>query len=145
MVIKGRSRRIGRVGKAIVSLSLVMSLQGCAVYMALNGEKEPNFNAFDVGSARWQVELQLGRPVSSVTSPDGKRTDVYEYEVGNEPSGGRASWHAGMDLMTLGMWEPFGTLFEVFQGRKRRVSVVHGSDGRVLEIIKEDSQTSRRE
>ena len=38
---------------------------GCSIAMALNGNQEPIFDAFEVGSSRKQVEIQLGTPVSS--------------------------------------------------------------------------------
>ena len=41
---------------------------------------------------------------------------MYEYEVGNEPSAGRAAGHAIMDLLTLGLWEIVGTPIEASQG-----------------------------
>ena len=42
-----------------VALSALM-LTGCSVAMALSGHPEPNFDAFEVGATRKQVEVQLG-------------------------------------------------------------------------------------
>ncbi|MCL4537391.1 MAG: hypothetical protein M1610_07365 [Nitrospirae bacterium] len=51
----------------------------------MSGKKEPNLGVVRVGSTRGEVQLHLGNPVTSVTLPEGKRVDVYEYEIGNEP------------------------------------------------------------
>ena len=89
----------------------------------MSGKKEPNLGAFRVGSSRGEVELQLGSPVSSVTTPEGKRVDMYEYELGNEPSAGRAIGHGVMDVLTFGLWEVAGTPIEGFQGEKKRLTI----------------------
>lgn len=107
---------------------------GCAVGMALSGEQEPDLGAFAVGATRGEVELQLGRPVSTASRPDGGRTDVYEYELGDEPSAARAIGHGVMDLMTLGFWEIVGTPIEATQGEKRRVVVEYDAKDRVMMI-----------
>ena len=48
------------------------------------------------------------------------RVDLYEYEIGNKPSAGRAIGHGVMDILTLGLWEIIGTPIEGFQGEKKR-------------------------
>jgi hypothetical protein len=78
--------------------SLVLS--GCSIAMALNGHPEPNFEAFEVGSTRKQVEIQLGIPVSSVARSDGQREDTYRYEMGNSPNGARATLYFYYDLVS---------------------------------------------
>ena len=75
------------VGVWILVLGTMVTLiaSGCSVGMALSGKREPNLGAFRIGSTRGEVELQLGSPVDTVTRPDGGRTDIYEYELHNEP------------------------------------------------------------
>ena len=109
--------------KGVLLVLVLIVLSGCSVGMAISGKEEPNLSAFRVGSTRGEVELQLGSPVSSVTTPEGKRVDMYEYELGNKPSGGRAIGHGVMDLLTLGLWEVIGTPIEGFQGEKKRVTI----------------------
>lgn len=49
-----------------ISISALLPLlSGCSVAMALSGTPEPNFEAFEVGSNRKQVEIQLGSPIAS--------------------------------------------------------------------------------
>ena len=102
---------------------LLFSISGCSVGMAMSGKEDPNFAAFRVGSTRGEVELQLGSPVSSVTIPEGKRVDVYEYEIGNKQSATRAIYHGVLDVLTVGLWEIIGTPIEGSIGEKKRVAI----------------------
>lgn len=113
---------------------LLFSISGCSVGMAMSGKEDPNFGAFRVGSTRGEVELQLGSPISSVTTPEGMRVDLYEYEIGNKPSAGRAIGHGVMDILTLGLWEIIGTPIEGFQGEKKRVTITYDKKDRVEAI-----------
>jgi hypothetical protein len=113
---------------------LLVGITGCSVGMALSGKKDPNLGALRVGATRGEVELQLGNPVSSVTTEDGKRVDIYEYEIGNEPSAGRAIAHGVMDILTWGLWEVVGTPVEGLKGNKYQISIAYDSDNRVIAI-----------
>lgn len=113
---------------------LLFSISGCSVGMAMSGKEDPNLGAFRVGSTRGEVELQLGSPVSSVTTPEGMRVDLYEYEIGNKPSAGRAIGHGVMDILTLGLWEVIGTPIEGFTGEKKRLTITYDKKDRVEAI-----------
>ncbi|MCX5718040.1 MAG: hypothetical protein NTW44_07045 [Nitrospirae bacterium] len=113
---------------------LLFSISGCSVGMAMSGKEDPNFGAFRVGSARGEVELQLGSPINSVTIPEGKRVDVYEYEIGNKPSAGRAIGHGIMDILTLGLWEVIGTPIEGFIGEKKKLTITYDKNDKVEAI-----------
>lgn len=125
---------LNRLAAVVVLGYLVILLEGCSVGMAMSGKEEPNLGAFRVGSPRGEVELQLGSPSASVTNPSGGRTDIYEYELGNKPSAGRAAGHAVLDVLTLGLWEIVGTPIEAFQGEKRRLSITYDANDRVVAI-----------
>lgn len=107
---------------------------GCSIAMALNGHQEPNFDAFEVGSSRKQVEIQLGTPVSSKILEEGKKEDTYKYEMGNSPNGGRATLYFYYDLATIGLAEPIFSLIEVFQGHDEYSYVTYSHDDRVVAI-----------
>ena len=92
----------------IFALLSSIALTNCSVGMAMSGKKTPDLGAVRVGATRGEVELQLGAPVKSTTLDDKSRIDVYEYEVGNDPSAGRAAGHAALDVLTLGLWEIAG-------------------------------------
>lgn len=118
----------------VVSFYAALTLSGCSVGMAMSGKQSPDLGAIRVGSTRGEVELQLGSPAQSATLPEGGRVDIYEYEVGNEPSAGRAIGHGVMDVLTLGLWEVIGTPIEGFTGEKRRIKINYGPDDRVTAI-----------
>lgn len=115
-------------------IASLLMLSGCSVAMALHGTPEPNFEAFEVGSTRKQVEIQLGTPVSTVALADGTKEDTYKYEMGNSPNGARATLYFYYDLGTIGLAEPIFTLIELFQGHDEVSKVVYGPDDRVLEV-----------
>lgn len=118
----------------LLAVYLLAATSGCSVAMALHGQPEPNFEAFEVGSTRKQAEIQLGTPVSSQALPDGKKHDTYQYEMGNSPNGARGTLYFYYDLATIGLAEPIFTLIELFQGHKEQSVIVYDADDRVLEI-----------
>src|SRR3990172_96958 len=125
---------IRRMAVSAVVVWLSLGLAGCSVGMALSGKPDPSLGAIRAGSPRGEVELQLGGPISSVTHADGKRTDMYEYELGNEPSTGRAIAWGILDVLTIGLWELAGTPIEALQGTKHRITIAYGPDDRVISI-----------
>jgi hypothetical protein len=119
---------------AALFLALSPALPGCSVGMALHGEREPNLAACRVGATRGEIEVELGPP-TSVASVEGGGTEcTYEYQVGNEPAAGRAALHAGMDFLTLGVWELVGTPTEALQGEDFQLIVTYGPDGKAQNI-----------
>ena len=109
-------------------------LGGCSVGMALSGKDTPDLGAVKLGATRGEVELHLGPPVASSTLENGFRADRYEYEVGNDPSAGRAIGHAAMDVLTFGAWEIIGTPIEGFKGTDRVVVITYDANDRVVQI-----------
>lgn len=113
------------MGKSLVLIALSCLLAaGCSVGMAMSGKKEPQLGAVRVGATRGEIELQLGAPVE-IREEGGGRLDVYEYEMGNEPSAGRAIGHGVLDVLTLGLWEIAGTPIEGIQGDKKRLIITY--------------------
>ena len=116
-------------------------LQGCSVGMAMSGKKQPELGAVRVGATRGEIELHLGSPVE-IAEVNGKRVDIYEYELGNEPSAGRAIGHGVMDILTLGIWEVVGSPIEGFQGEKKRLIITYNKDD-IVESIGTSSVTKK--
>ena len=112
----------------------LMMCSGCSVAMALNGSPQPDFEAFDVGSSRKQVEIQLGQPVNSETLDNGNIKDLYVFEVGNSPNGGRATMNFYLDFATLLLWEIPGTIIELMMGEDQETFVVYDQFDRVVRI-----------
>lgn len=123
--------------RAFVATALLggmcLGMQGCSVGMAMSGHRQPELSVIRTGASRGEVELQLGQPVEILES-NGMRIDVYEYELGNEKSAGRAVGHAVMDVLTLGLWEIAGTPIEGFQGEKRRLMITYDENDIVTKI-----------
>jgi hypothetical protein len=120
--------------RALGSIVLFGLLSACSVGMALSGGENPDLGAVKVGASRGEVEMHLGSPKSSITLADGRRTDLYEYEIGNEPSAGRAIGHGAMDVLTLGLWEVVGTPIEGVQGERYHATITYDRDDKVVEI-----------
>ena len=66
---------------------------------------------------------------------------MYQYEVGREPSPGRAVAHGVMDVLTLGIWEVVGTPVEVLKGDKLHLIVVYDKDGRLISATRSKSSS----
>ena len=110
------------------------SLSGCSVGMALSGSPNPNLGAVRTGASRGEIELHLGSPSNTTLLEGGHRADVYEYEIGNEPSAGRAAGHAVLDVLTLGLWEIAGTPIEGVQGEKYTATIEYDENDKVVDL-----------
>lgn len=119
----------------ILSLFCILVISsGCAVGMAASGGKKVRTEILEVGQSRLVVEEILGRPVSRVEDSKERRTDVYEFKVGDESSTDRAWLHGIMDVLTLTLWEIPASIYEGVQGDTLTMRITYGSDDRVIEI-----------
>ena len=116
------------------AITLLLLLYGCSVGMALSGKRQPNLMVVRVGAARGEIELHMGRPANSARLADGRSVDLYEYELGAEPSAGRAVLHGAMDFMTFGLWEIVGTPIEAYHGEKHELTITYSAADRVETI-----------
>ena len=115
-------------------LAATVLLSGCSVGMAVSGDHNPELGAVRSGVPRGEIEMHLGSPVKISSLNDGLVYATYEYEVGNEPSAGRAIGHGVMDVLTLGLWEIVGTPIEGFQGETHEVTVTYDEDDRAVAV-----------
>lgn len=122
------------VVRLMAGLALTSTLSGCSIGMALSGHKDPNLQSLHLGSTKEEVELELGQPKESHPTSYGARTDIYEYEVNNEPSSGRAAMYLLYDVLTIGIAEVIFTPAELMTGEKKRLPIYYGVDGRVAGI-----------
>lgn len=116
------------LARAVIFLILLPAVGACSVGMALSGEEEPDLTVLRVGAAKYEIERELGPPDKELPQADGYTQSIYHYEVGNEPSGGRAAMHGAMDVLTLGLWELAGTPMEAMQGDEMELVVTYDSD-----------------
>lgn len=127
-----RPAYLARAVSSVVAPLLLLS--ACSVGMALSGKENPDLGAVRVGATRGEVELHLGSPIKSASLDDGQRADVYAYEIGNQPSAGRAIGHGMMDVLTLGLWEIVGTPIEGVQGEIYHATITYDQGDKVIDI-----------
>jgi hypothetical protein len=121
-----------------VTALIAISTSSCSVIMAASGTPTPNTEFIDKGASKQRIEMQLGQPKSVQMNAQGKTTFLYEYQVGNESSAGRAIVHSAMDLMTLGLWEVIGTPIEIANGDKFQIAITYNADETVETIRRSD-------
>jgi hypothetical protein len=124
----------GPHSRSILAVAAVLPLTACSVGMAMSGKDSPDLGALRQGVTRGEVEMHLGQPVQTATQPDGSVVSTYKYQVGNDPSAGRAMGHAAMDVLTLGLWEIVGTPVEGVQGESYRATVNYSPEGTVRSV-----------
>ncbi len=120
-----------------VLLGYGLALQACSVGMAASGHKEQDTSIIFPGSNRAVIMSKLGPPDTTRTLEDGKIEDSYLIIKGNEASSGRAWAHAGLDLLSLGLWEAVATPYELAQSEeKSRWLITYDAQGSVLNVQK---------
>lgn len=130
----------------IVSTFILTSslfLQACSVGIALNGKKDPDLTVIKKDTDREEVEFQLGSP-KEVLSQGADTIAIYEYELGNEASAGRAVAHGAMDILTLGIWEVIGTPVELSTGSKFEIQITYDQHNKI-KSLKRRTLTSSHE
>jgi hypothetical protein len=120
----------------VACAGLVALVAGCSVGMAMSGEEQKDTSVVFPGSPRAVIIAKLGPPETSTKDEEGRYTDSYYVIQGNAPSSGRAVAHAGMDLLTLGIWEVVGTPLEMGAGRENRSRLIiqYDEDDEVAEV-----------
>ena len=111
----------------LVLLLVAPFLEACSVGMALSGDKDPDLSVVKKGASRTEVEFQLGKPTETKTEAAGTTKAKYQYQLGNEPSAGRAVAHGAMDVLTLGIWEVVGTPVEAINGTKYELWITYNN------------------
>jgi hypothetical protein len=102
--------------------------------MAVSGNHNPELDAVRSGVPRSEIEMHLGSPVKISSLNDGLVYATYEYEVGKEPSAGRAIGHGVMEVLTLGFWEIVGTSIEGFQGETHQATVTYNQNDTAVAV-----------
>jgi hypothetical protein len=118
-----------------VAAYVLAASTGCAVYLAHKGHPGAHLEALGVGTSEQNVEHELGTPSGSEPLGAGKRLSTYRVELTKQPNYARSTVHLLLDLVTLGIWELPGSIYELSSGhRKGDVGIVYGPDDRVLEV-----------
>ncbi len=130
-----------------ISLFLAMFLvplliQACAVGMAASGHETMDTSIAFPGSNRAAVMSKLGPPETSRTLDNGYREDTYLIKKGNEANSNRAWAHAGLDIMSLFIWELVATPYELVQKENAyRLLIIYDSAGVVKDLRKRGPKT----
>lgn len=120
---------------AFVAAYVLAASTGCAVYLAGKGQPGAHLEALGAGTSEQKVEHELGTPSSSEPLGAGKRRSTYRVDLTKQPNYARATVHLLLDLVSLGIWELPGSIYELSTGHsKGDVEIVYGPDDRVLEI-----------
>ncbi len=129
----------------LVMAAALPALSACSVGMAMSGEEDPNVSVVQSGSTRLDVERELGAPHSSRVLDDNGLEAIYRYELGNEPSTGRAIAWGALDVLTLGLWEVIGTPVEGSQGEEYEAVIVYNADGIVQSVATDELEKDDEE
>lgn len=123
---------------AAAGLAVLALVQGCAALMAERGSPPAtNLSGLREGLTRVEAELFVGTPISSISTSDGRRIEIYEVDGGTPPDKSRALVHFLLDASTLLAWEVIGTPMEAVIRLARnpeQIAIVYGWDERVLAI-----------
>ena len=121
----------------LLVILLSVTLQACSVGMAASGHKEQDTSIIFPGSNRTVIQSKPGPPDTTRTLEDGKIEESYLIKQGNESSSGRAWAHAGLDVLSLGLWEVIATPYELAQGEdKSRWVITYDAQGNVTSVQK---------
>lgn len=124
-----------KAGMAVAVALLGAILQACSVGMAASGHEQMDTSIAFPGSNRSVIISKLGPPETSRKLEDGRIQDSYLIKKGNEKSSGRAWAFAGLDLLTIGLWEVVATPYELAQGEETyRLLITYDQDGTVAEV-----------
>jgi hypothetical protein len=120
---------------ALAAAYFLAASTGCAVYLAGKGHPGTSLEALEVGTSEQNVEHELGTPSSSEPLGAGKRLSTYRVELTKQPNYARSVVHILLDLVTYGIWELPGSIYELrSEHRSGDVGIVYGPDDHVLEI-----------
>jgi len=123
-----------KLSMLLLPILLAVSLNGCAVFMAMHGKRDASISAIQIGQDRAIVVANLGEPEKTVTTEDGK-VDIFRLQRGNAPSGGRALGHGALDLLTFGFWEIIGTPIEAMQGETFTLTIEYDKNDKVRKVF----------
>ena len=110
---------------------------GCSAHMALQGRPEPDVSGLKVGAHREQILKVLREPALTYKGAQGG-VDLFHVPSGLESDPGRAMAWAGLDVLTLGLWELVGSAVESNQGSSLNFAVGYDEGGTVINVLASD-------
>ena len=120
--------------RSAVLLSLVFLLAtGCAVSKASKLPPKKDFSFLKEGTPREYVVAELGQP-KWTGEREGMKKDMYVFKQGVSKNVKffRVLGHAVMDVLTLGIWEVFGTPIEsVAAGKQMKIEITYDEEDKL--------------
>jgi hypothetical protein len=104
---------------AFVAAYVLAASTGCAVYLAHKGHPGAHLEVLGVGISEQHVEHEFGTPSSSEPLGAGRRLSTYRVELTKQPNYARSTVHLLLDLVTLGIWELPGSIYELRSGTQK--------------------------
>jgi hypothetical protein len=121
----------------ILTFFAVISLSGCAVFMAAKQPDKKDLDLMRVGMHRNVLISEFGEPIS-VNEVNGSKTEIFRFVdgYGTGAKVGRAVGHAAADVFTLGIWEVVGTPVEgEFDGDRVSYQVSYDKNNIVTSVV----------
>lgn len=123
-------------GIRLVLAMASLALSGCSVIMAASTPGPKDMNVLLIGTPRSDVLKEFGEPAQTGVW-DRKRVDTFKFKEGQRDNQkyGRAALHAGMDLITFGIWEIVGTPLEIVSLQPETAIDVTYDEGDRVEFV----------
>ena len=98
--------------QAATLVIIMLTLSACSVGMAVGGDDQPDLVVAQVGASKEKIDAEFSPPTKIEVREDGGAECLYIFVLGDERSYSRAVLHAGLDALTIGLWEVVGTPIE---------------------------------
>ena len=136
-----------KVLQSVVLVAGLIFISGCSVYMAASQPTKKDLTILNIGTDRDYVIAELGAPVISELTTDGRK-EIYTFVQGyNKVSKvSRAAFHGAADVASIGLWEVIGTSVETaYSGEKISVRIIFDNEGKIKEskVLSVDKATKK--
>jgi hypothetical protein len=123
-------------GIRLVLATASLALSGCSAIMAASTPAPKDMNVLLVGTPRSDVLKEFGEPAQT-GAWNGKRVDTFKFKEGQRGNVkyGRAALHAGLDLITFGIWEIIATPAEIMSMQPEMAIDVTYDEGDRVEFV----------
>jgi len=93
--------------------------------MAMSGKRTPEITDIRKGMPMEEVHLILREYTPVINYNEDKCIEIYDIQIGNDPSLGRAICHGALDLLTWGAWEIIGTPAEAVSSKTMTLTITY--------------------
>ncbi len=121
----------------IMSTGMIATMAGCSAQKAMSQPDKKDLSVLEIGTPRYRVVGELGRPLLSAMAKNGKKFDVFSFIQGYSKGSkaARAFGHTLMDIGTLGMWEVVGSPVEAAASGDKVIIKVEYDKSDLVEVV----------